>query len=64
MDGGVPPGSESHSGSRATTEAMTSVTVLPPKACRPVSISSSTPPKAQTSVRLSTSWPLACSGLM
>ena len=40
------------------------VTVSPSKALRPVSISKSTQPNAQMSVRLSTGCPRACSGLM
>jgi len=36
----------------------------PMKACFPVSISNRTQPKAQTSARLSTTLPLACSGLV
>ena len=45
-------------------EARTSADVSPRKARSPVSISKRTHPKAQTSVRLSTDWPRACSGLM
>ena len=43
---------------------MVSATVSPAKATRPVSISKSTHPNAQMSVRLSTARPRACSGLM
>ena len=43
---------------------MVSETVSPSNAPRPVSISYSTQPNAQTSLRLSTGFPRACSGLM
>ena len=46
------------------TDASVSVTVSPSNARRPVSISNSTQPNAQMSVRLSTACPRACSGLM
>ena len=39
-------------------------TFAPWNASFPVSISKSTQPNAQTSVRSSTGWPRACSGLM
>ena len=57
-------GSAAQSGSRASTDASTSETSSPGKARRPVSISYSTAPNAQMSVRLSTGRPRACSGLM
>ena len=44
--------------------ASTSVIVSPSNACRAVSISKSTQPNAQMSVRESTSLPRACSGDM
>ncbi len=62
--GGVPAGSLSHSGSRVTTCAITSVTVSPVNIASPVSISNRITPKAQTSVRRSTFLPRACSGDM
>ena len=43
---------------------MVSDTVSPGNALRPVSISNRTEPNAQISVRLSTVFPRACSGLM
>ncbi len=47
-----------------STAASTSLTVSPSNSRRPVSISKSTTPKAQTSARLSTACPRACSGDM
>ena len=47
-----------------TIAPSTSVTVSPAKAWTPVSISNSTTPNAQISVRLSRFFPRACSGLM
>ena len=44
------------------TAPAVSVTLSPSNACRPVSISKRTQPKAQTSVRLSSGSPRACSG--
>src|SRR5215510_1237893 len=61
---GVSAGSDFHSGSAETTAAMVSVAVGRPKGEEPDNISKSTHPKAQMSVRLSTAWPRACSGLM
>jgi hypothetical protein len=63
-DGGVAAGSSFHRGSRVRTAASTSETVSPSKSRRPVSISKSSTPKAQTSARLSTGLPRACSGDM
>ena len=57
-------GSRAQSGSFINTAASMSDTSSPSKARRPVSISKSTQPKAQMSVRLSTALPRACSGLM
>jgi hypothetical protein len=62
--GDVDAGSACHSGSRSMTAAIVSETVARAKAPRPVSISKSTQPKAQMSVRLSGDCPRACSGLM
>ena len=64
MPGGVAAGSVSHAGSRSRMAASVSVTVGPRNSARPVSISSSTQPNAQMSVRVSTVRPRACSGLM
>ena len=47
-----------------TTAARTSVIVSPRNSWSPVSISKSTQPNAQTSLRLSAARPLACSGLI
>ena len=44
--------------------AIVSEIVSPLNADRPVSISYNTHPNAQTSLRLSTGFPRACSGLM
>ena len=44
--------------------AIVSETVSPRKGGRPVNISYNTQPNAQMSVRLSTAFPRACSGLM
>ena len=57
-------GSASQFGSRVTIAPRTSVTVSPANAGRPISISNATQPNAQTSARLSTGFPRACSGLM
>ena len=54
--------SASQAGSSRTTAPSTSVTSSPSKARRPVSISYSTQPNAQMSLRLSTACPCACSG--
>ena len=64
MCGGVAAGSSEKSGSRSRIAAITSDDVSPSKARRPVSISYSTQPNAQMSVRLSTALPRACSGDM
>jgi len=61
---GVEGGSRRQSTSSRRIDARTSETLRPSKGRRPVSISYSTQPKAQTSVRLSTSSPRTCSGLM
>ena len=63
-NGGTDDGNALQSGSRSRIAAMVSVVVSPPKARRPVSISKSTQPNAQMSVRLSTALPRACSGDM
>ena len=57
-------GNAVQSGSDLTTDEMISVASSPSNAFLPVSISNSTQPNAQTSVRLSTARPRACSGLM
>ena len=57
-------GSADQSGSRSRILAIESEIVSPAKATRPVTISYSTHPKAQMSVRRSTPSPRACSGLM
>ena len=62
--GGVAAGRVAQSGSRVSTAASTSQTVSPANSRAPVSISKSTTPKAQTSARLSTGLPRACSGDM
>ena len=62
--GGVSEGKAVQSGSCRSTEASTSDTVSPSKQRLPVSISYSTAPNAQMSVRLSTGLPRACSGDM
>ncbi len=62
--GGVVAGTAFQSGSSLSTAASVSETVSPGNASVPVSISNSTPPKAQMSARLSTAWPRACSGAM
>lgn len=51
-------------GSRVTTDANTSETVSPSNGLRPVSISKSTHPNDQMSVRRSIAFPRACFGLM
>jgi hypothetical protein len=61
---GVDAGSCVQSGSRSSTTAIVSDMVSPPNARRPASISYSTHPDAQISVRLSTTLPRACSGDM
>ena len=61
---GTSDGSASQFGSRRTTAPSTSVMSSPSKARRPVSISYSTQPNAQMSLRLSASRPFACSGDM
>ena len=64
MLAGVCAGRALQSGSRSRIAAIVSETVSPRNAGRPVSISYSTQPNAQMSVRLSTAFPRACSGLM
>ena len=61
---GVAAGTAPQSGSLLMTDTIVSVTSSPRNARVPVSISNSTAPKAQTSVRRSTVRPFACSGLM
>jgi hypothetical protein len=61
---GVREGNAVQSGSVLSTPARMSDTVSPPKRLRPTSISYSSTPKDQTSVRRSTGLPRACSGLM
>jgi hypothetical protein len=61
---GVSGGSVSSGIESFNTDASTSETSLPVNARRPVSISKSTTPNAQTSARRSTGLPRACSGLM
>jgi hypothetical protein len=61
---GVVDGSAFHGGPRSMIAASVSVIVSPANALRPLSISYSTQPNAQMSVRLSTARPRACSGLM
>ena len=61
---GVTAGRVLQSGSLLTTATIVSVTLPLSNARVPVSISNSTQPNAQMSVRLSTAWPRACSGLM
>ncbi len=53
-----------HSGSRARTDAMMSVTDSPGNACRPVRSSYNTQPNENTSLRWSVGRPFACSGDM
>ena len=62
--GGVAAGNALQSGSARSTAAKISVTDSPENARRPTNVSYSTAPNAQMSVRLSTLFPLACSGLM
>ena len=57
-------GSTCHRGSADRIAASVSVVVCPSKGRRPASISNSRQPNAQTSVRLSTGRPRACSGDM
>ena len=57
-------GNAVQSGSPRSTAASVSEMPSPSNARRPVTISKSTHPKAQTSLRLSAARPLACSGLM
>ena len=61
---GMSGGSAFQSGSFVSVAAMTSDSVSPSNGVRPVSIANRTQPNAQMSVRLSTSCPRACSGLM
>src|SRR5215218_6604375 len=53
---------DKESGSRSTIAMMRSVCVCPENGCRPATISYSTTPRLQTSVRASTGSPRACSG--
>ena len=62
--GGVVAGNAVQSGSLSRTAVIVSDTVAPFAARRPVSISYSTQPNDQMSVRLSSGSPRACSGLM
>ena len=62
--GGISEGSADQSGSIFSTFASVSLTSSPSNGRRPVSISYSTQPKAQMSLRLSASRPFACSGAM
>ena len=64
MRGGVFAGSNDQSGSTLRIDASVSVTVSLPNPCRPARHSKSTQPNDQTSLRLSTVRPRACSGLM
>ena len=64
MLAGVCAGRALQSGSRSRIAAIVSEIVSPRNAGRPVSISYNTQPNAQMSVRLSTGFPRACSGLM
>ena len=61
---GVPARSRSQSGSRSITAACASLIVAPANGGWCAHISNRTQPNAQMSVRLSTGWPRACSGLM
>ena len=63
-EAGVARGRAARSGSRLRIATSVSEAVTPPKARRPESISASTQPNDQRSVRLSTGCPRACSGLM
>ena len=63
-DSGSLGGSSVQSGSSSSTDAIVTATSSPANARRAVSISYRTQPNAQTSLRLSTTRPLACSGLM
>ena len=63
-DAGVSFLNRVRSGVRSMIAAITSEAVSPSKARLPVSISNSTQPNAQMSVRLSMRLPRACSGLM
>ena len=64
IEDGTSDGSRVQSGSLFNTAPRMSGTSSPSNAARPVSISYSNAPNAKMSVRLSTSFPLACSGLM
>jgi hypothetical protein len=57
-------GSAPHAGSLLNTDANVSLTSSPSNARLPVSISKSTHPNAQMSLRASASRPFACSGAM
>ncbi|OFW31309.1 MAG: hypothetical protein A3H97_25135 [Acidobacteria bacterium RIFCSPLOWO2_02_FULL_65_29] len=63
---GVSAGNAFQSGSPRRTAATASDTDSPPLSmhCRPLSISNSTHPNAQISLRLSAGLPRACSGLI
>ena len=62
--GGASAGITLQSGSDRMMAAMISVVSRPSNARTPDSISYRTQPNAQTSLRLSTAFPRACSGLM
>jgi hypothetical protein len=64
IDAGVSAGSVVESGSRSRIAASVSEMVSPANGAHPVSISWSTQPNDQMSVRLSSGLPRACSGLM
>ena len=64
MFAGVAGGRACQSGSRSRIRAIVSETVSPLNGFRPESISYRRHPKDQTSLRLSTGLPRACSGLM
>ena len=64
MPGGVSLGSAAQAGSPFRMVASVSDTSLLSKGRRPASISNSTHPNAQISLRASASLPRACSGLM
>ena len=64
IDPGTRAGNALQSGSLLSTATITSVTSSPSNGRFPVSISNSTQPKAQMSLRLSAGLPFACSGDM
>ncbi len=61
---GVSGGSAERSGSERRIAEMLSETVSPENGCRPVRHSYSTDANEKMSVRLSSGFPRACSGLM